>query len=197
MHYVMKSKKCLKAVLNVVPFLANIFVPLVITLTMTQPSANSTVTNVDCVGMPEWYYLHTVFNGNAVTKQICARMRALFGMNEKYYYVHDIGSTEWKISFTATHVIHAYMFNYKAGMSVWNQVQNKNVQYVERYCRLLKCGRELEACRINYPRVGVIICNWQYLFTSRKPTHVLQCGHTIHLECYNELVRYDCFSCVI
>lgn len=32
---------------------------------------------------------------------------------------------------------------------------------------------------------------WQYLFDSLKDTTVMKCGHTMHCECYNEMIKHD------
>ncbi|KAE9591404.1 putative aminoacyltransferase, E1 ubiquitin-activating enzyme [Lupinus albus] len=40
------------------------------------------------------------------------------------------------------------------------------------------------------------IC-YEYLFDSMKDTSVMKCGHTMHLECYCEMINRDKFCCPI
>ncbi|ONL98037.1 E3 ubiquitin-protein ligase MIEL1 [Zea mays] len=37
----------------------------------------------------------------------------------------------------------------------------------------------------------------QYLFDSLRETSVLRCGHTMHLQCFHEMLKHDKFSCPI
>jgi len=40
------------------------------------------------------------------------------------------------------------------------------------------------------------IC-YEYLFDSLRETSVLRCGHTMHLQCFHEMLKHDKFSCPI
>lgn len=38
---------------------------------------------------------------------------------------------------------------------------------------------------------AAIIFEMQYLFDSLKDTTVMKCGHTMHTECYHEMIKRD------
>ncbi|XP_072975424.1 E3 ubiquitin-protein ligase MIEL1 [Typha angustifolia] len=66
-----------------------------------------------------------------------------------------------------------------------------------------KCGscysvvlRDKHSCVENSMRHHCPIC-YEYLFDSLKETRVLQCGHTIHGECLNEMLEHAQYSCPI
>ncbi|XP_047336146.1 E3 ubiquitin-protein ligase MIEL1-like [Impatiens glandulifera] len=40
------------------------------------------------------------------------------------------------------------------------------------------------------------IC-YEYLFDSLKDTTVMRCGHTMHCECYDEMIKHEKYCCPI
>ncbi|RDY11070.1 E3 ubiquitin-protein ligase MIEL1, partial [Mucuna pruriens] len=66
-----------------------------------------------------------------------------------------------------------------------------------------KCGscysvtlRDKHLCVENSMRHHCPIC-YEYLFDSLKDTIVMKCGHTMHHECYLEMVKHDKYCCPI
>ncbi|KAK6930115.1 Zinc finger, RING-type [Dillenia turbinata] len=51
-------------------------------------------------------------------------------------------------------------------------------------------------CVENSMRHHCPIC-YEYLFDSLKDTTVMKCGHTMHRECYNEMIKHDKYCCPI
>ncbi|PWA64538.1 E3 ubiquitin-protein ligase MIEL1 [Artemisia annua] len=73
----------------------------------------------------------------------------------------------------------------------------------ENYFHCKKCGscyalslRNNHSCVENSMRHHCPIC-YEYLFDSLKDTTVMKCGHTMHSECYNEMIKRSSFSCPI
>ncbi|CAL9192052.1 unnamed protein product [Musa hybrid cultivar] len=75
----------------------------------------------------------------------------------------------------------------------------------ENFFHCKKCGscystelRDKHFCVENSMRHNCPIC-YEYLFDSLKETSVLKCGHTIHFECFDEMLkhaqRYSCPVC--
>ncbi|XP_074592704.1 E3 ubiquitin-protein ligase MIEL1-like [Curcuma longa] len=52
------------------------------------------------------------------------------------------------------------------------------------------------SCVENSMRHHCSIC-YEYLFDSLKETTVLQCGHTMHSDCLNEMLKHEKYSCPI
>uniref|UniRef100_A0A0E0KDQ0 CHY-type domain-containing protein n=1 Tax=Oryza punctata TaxID=4537 RepID=A0A0E0KDQ0_ORYPU len=66
-----------------------------------------------------------------------------------------------------------------------------------------KCGscysvslRDKHCCIENSMKNNCPIC-YEYLFDSLRETSVLRCGHTMHLQCFHEMLKHDKFSCPI
>ncbi|KAJ9549499.1 hypothetical protein OSB04_022042 [Centaurea solstitialis] len=66
-----------------------------------------------------------------------------------------------------------------------------------------KCGscyslslRDKHTCVENSMRHHCPIC-YEYLFDSLKDTHVMKCGHTIHHECFQEMITHQKYSCPV
>ncbi|KAF1890857.1 hypothetical protein Lal_00037428 [Lupinus albus] len=66
-----------------------------------------------------------------------------------------------------------------------------------------KCGscysvalRDNHSCVENSMRHHCPIC-YEYLFDSMKDTAVMKCGHTMHCECYDEMIYREKFCCPI
>lgn len=55
------------------------------------------------------------------------------------------------------------------------------------------CHSKNLSCEISITFVSILIIEaaLQYLFDSLKDTRVLNCGHTIHMECYNEMLTHN------
>ncbi|KAL1209083.1 E3 ubiquitin-protein ligase MIEL1 [Cardamine amara subsp. amara] len=73
----------------------------------------------------------------------------------------------------------------------------------ENFFHCKKCGscyatglRNNHRCVENSMRHHCPIC-YEYLFDSLKDTNVMKCGHTMHLECYHEMINRDKFCCPI
>ncbi|GJZ49879.1 E3 ubiquitin protein ligase MIEL1 [Tanacetum coccineum] len=73
----------------------------------------------------------------------------------------------------------------------------------ENYFHCKKCGscyalslRNNHSCVENSMRHHCPIC-YEYLFDSLKDTTVMKCGHTMHSECCNEMLKRSNFSCPI
>ncbi|PNY14311.1 RING finger and CHY zinc finger domain-containing protein 1-like [Trifolium pratense] len=73
----------------------------------------------------------------------------------------------------------------------------------ENYFHCQKCGscygvalRDNHLCVENSMRHHCPIC-YEYLFDSLKDTTVMKCGHTMHCECYHEMVKRDKYCCPI
>jgi RING finger/CHY zinc finger protein 1 len=56
--------------------------------------------------------------------------------------------------------------------------------------------REKHCCIENSMKNNCPIC-YEYLFDSLRETSVLRCGHTMHLQCFHEMLKHDKFSCPI
>ncbi|XP_062211264.1 uncharacterized protein LOC133912507 isoform X2 [Phragmites australis] len=66
-----------------------------------------------------------------------------------------------------------------------------------------KCGscysttlRDKHCCIENSMKNNCPIC-YEYLFDSLREASVLRCGHTMHLQCFHEMLKHDKFSCPI
>ncbi|KAG5554944.1 hypothetical protein RHGRI_012485 [Rhododendron griersonianum] len=73
----------------------------------------------------------------------------------------------------------------------------------ENFFHCKKCGscysvalRDNHSCVENSMRHHCPIC-YEYLFDSLKDTTVMKCGHTMHCECYHEMIKRDKFCCPI
>ncbi|CAA6654228.1 unnamed protein product [Spirodela intermedia] len=73
----------------------------------------------------------------------------------------------------------------------------------ENFFHCQKCGscysgqlRNKHLCVENSMRHHCPIC-YEYLFDSLKETRVLRCGHTMHSECLNEMLRHYQYTCPI
>ncbi|XP_010649778.1 E3 ubiquitin-protein ligase MIEL1 isoform X4 [Vitis vinifera] len=73
----------------------------------------------------------------------------------------------------------------------------------DKFFHCKKCGccysvglRDNHSCVENSMRHHCPIC-YEYLFDSLKDTTVMVCGHTMHCECYNEMVSHDKYCCPI
>ncbi|CAI9284745.1 E3 ubiquitin-protein ligase MIEL1 [Lactuca sativa] len=73
----------------------------------------------------------------------------------------------------------------------------------ENFFHCKKCGtcysiglRDNHLCVENSMRHHCPIC-YEYLFDSMKDTAVMKCGHTMHRDCYNEMIKRDKFCCPI
>ncbi|TXG71784.1 hypothetical protein EZV62_000363 [Acer yangbiense] len=67
----------------------------------------------------------------------------------------------------------------------------------EKFYHCEKCGscysislRDNHLCVENSMRHHCPIC-YEYLFDSLKDTTVMKCGHTMHYECYHEMIEHD------
>ncbi|TVU47043.1 hypothetical protein EJB05_06621, partial [Eragrostis curvula] len=83
-------------------------------------------------------------------------------------------------------------------MMLFNRVGGKDNFF---HCN--KCGscysttlREKHCCIENSMKNNCPIC-YEYMFDSLKETSVLRCGHTMHLQCFHEMLKHDKFSCPI
>jgi RING finger/CHY zinc finger protein 1 len=38
---------------------------------------------------------------------------------------------------------------------------------------------------------------WQYLFDSVKAAHVMKCGHTMHMDCFEQMINENQYRCPI
>uniref|UniRef100_A0A0D9Z7B6 RING-type domain-containing protein n=1 Tax=Oryza glumipatula TaxID=40148 RepID=A0A0D9Z7B6_9ORYZ len=56
--------------------------------------------------------------------------------------------------------------------------------------------RDKHCCIENSMKNNCPIC-YEYLFDSLRETSVLRCGHTMHLQCFHEMLKHDKFSCPI
>uniref|UniRef100_A0A0D9VTZ4 RING-type domain-containing protein n=1 Tax=Leersia perrieri TaxID=77586 RepID=A0A0D9VTZ4_9ORYZ len=56
--------------------------------------------------------------------------------------------------------------------------------------------RDKHYCIENSMKNNCPIC-YEYLFDSLRETSVLRCGHTMHLQCFHEMLKHDKFSCPI
>ncbi|KAJ6904170.1 E3 ubiquitin-protein ligase MIEL1 isoform X2 [Populus alba x Populus x berolinensis] len=73
----------------------------------------------------------------------------------------------------------------------------------ENYFHCKKCGScyatsllDNHLCVENSMRHHCPIC-YEYLFDSLKETTVMKCGHTMHGECYDEMIKRDKYCCPI
>ncbi|OWM71278.1 hypothetical protein CDL15_Pgr011405 [Punica granatum] len=73
----------------------------------------------------------------------------------------------------------------------------------ENFFHCKKCGscysiglRNNHSCVENSMRHHCPIC-YEYLFDSMKDTIVMKCGHTMHCDCYNEMLKRDKYCCPI
>ncbi|XP_026662251.1 E3 ubiquitin-protein ligase MIEL1 isoform X2 [Phoenix dactylifera] len=73
----------------------------------------------------------------------------------------------------------------------------------ENFFHCQKCGscysidlRDKHVCVENSMRHNCSIC-YEYLFDSLKVTTVLKCGHTMHSQCFHEMLKHDKYSCPI
>ncbi|KAL2459236.1 CHY-type/CTCHY-type/RING-type Zinc finger protein [Forsythia ovata] len=73
----------------------------------------------------------------------------------------------------------------------------------ENFFHCKKCGscysvglRNNHSCVENSMRHHCPIC-YEYLFDSLKDTTVMKCGHTMHCECYHEMIKRDKYCCPI
>ncbi|XP_042516820.1 E3 ubiquitin-protein ligase MIEL1-like isoform X4 [Macadamia integrifolia] len=73
----------------------------------------------------------------------------------------------------------------------------------ENFFHCEKCGscyavslRDNHLCVENSMRHHCPIC-YEYLFDSLKETTVMKCGHTMHMECYCEMMKHDQYCCPI
>ncbi|KAM7485123.1 hypothetical protein LguiA_001132 [Lonicera macranthoides] len=71
----------------------------------------------------------------------------------------------------------------------------------ENFFHCKKCGscysvglRNNHYCVENSMRHHCPIC-YEYLFDSLKDTTVMKCGHTMHCECYHEMIKRDKYCC--
>lgn len=73
----------------------------------------------------------------------------------------------------------------------------------ENFFHCTKCGscyavslRDNHCCVENSMKHHCPIC-YEYLFDSLKDTTVMKCGHTIHYECFSELIKREKYCCPI
>jgi RING finger/CHY zinc finger protein 1 len=73
----------------------------------------------------------------------------------------------------------------------------------ENFFHCKKCGscysvalRDNHSCVENSMRHHCPIC-YEYLFDSLKDTTVMKCGHTMHCECYHEMIKREKYCCPI
>lgn len=73
----------------------------------------------------------------------------------------------------------------------------------DNYFHCKKCGScystallDKHSCIENSMRHHCPIC-YEYLFDSLKDTTVLKCGHTMHAECFEEMMKHAQYSCPI
>ncbi|XP_044395689.1 E3 ubiquitin-protein ligase MIEL1 [Triticum aestivum] len=73
----------------------------------------------------------------------------------------------------------------------------------ENYFHCAKCGscyavalRDNHQCVEDSMRQNCPIC-YEYLFDSLKGTRVLNCGHTMHMDCFAEMVDHNKYTCPI
>lgn len=73
----------------------------------------------------------------------------------------------------------------------------------ENFFHCQKCGScysidllDKHSCVENSMRHHCSIC-YEYLFDSLKETTVLKCGHTMHSQCFREMLQHDKYSCPI
>ncbi|KAK4745603.1 hypothetical protein SAY87_011915 [Trapa incisa] len=73
----------------------------------------------------------------------------------------------------------------------------------ENFFHCKKCGscysdnlRNNHSCVENSMHHHCPIC-YEYLFDSLKDTTVMKCGHTMHCECFDEMVKHDIYCCPI
>ncbi|CAN6676954.1 unnamed protein product [Malus baccata var. baccata] len=73
----------------------------------------------------------------------------------------------------------------------------------DKFFHCKKCGscysirlRDNHLCVENSMRHHCPIC-YEFLFDSLKDTTVMKCGHTMHRECYNEMMQRDKYCCPI
>ncbi|KAK6254553.1 hypothetical protein SCA6_015858 [Theobroma cacao] len=66
---------------------------------------------------------------------------------------------------------------------------------VQRSCYSIAL-RDNHSCVENSMRHHCPIC-YEYLFDSLKDTTVMKCGHTMHCECYHEMIKRDKYCCPI
>lgn len=73
----------------------------------------------------------------------------------------------------------------------------------ENFFHCQKCGscytlslRDNHLCVENSMQNHCPIC-YEYLFDSLKQTQVMKCGHTMHIDCFQEMVEHDKYACPI
>lgn len=73
----------------------------------------------------------------------------------------------------------------------------------ENFFHCVKCGscysvalRDNHQCVENSMRQNCPIC-YEYLFDSLQGTRVLNCGHTMHMECFSDMVEHNKYTCPI
>ncbi|XP_074591275.1 E3 ubiquitin-protein ligase MIEL1-like [Curcuma longa] len=73
----------------------------------------------------------------------------------------------------------------------------------ENFFHCKKCGscystelHNKHFCIENSMRHNCPIC-YEYLFDSLKETRVLKCGHTLHMDCCNEMLTHNKYSCPV
>ncbi|KAM0924211.1 hypothetical protein ACQ4PT_005030 [Festuca glaucescens] len=71
----------------------------------------------------------------------------------------------------------------------------------ENFFHCQKCGscysitlRDKHRCIEDSMKNNCPIC-YEYLFDSLRETSVLRCGHTMHLQCFHEMLKHDKFTC--
>ncbi|KAM0916363.1 hypothetical protein ACQ4PT_010241 [Festuca glaucescens] len=71
----------------------------------------------------------------------------------------------------------------------------------EKFFHCQKCGscysvtlRDKHRCIEDSMKNNCPIC-YEYLFDSLRETSVLRCGHTMHLQCFHEMLKHDKFTC--
>ncbi|KAG2621210.1 E3 ubiquitin-protein ligase MIEL1-like [Panicum virgatum] len=73
----------------------------------------------------------------------------------------------------------------------------------DNFFHCVKCGscysvalRDNHQCVENSMRQNCPIC-YEYLFDSLQGTRVLNCGHTMHMECFSDMVEHNKYTCPI
>ncbi|KAJ3681106.1 hypothetical protein LUZ60_015595 [Juncus effusus] len=73
----------------------------------------------------------------------------------------------------------------------------------ENYFHCPKCGscyglalQNMHECVENSMKHHCPIC-YEYLFDSLRETRILKCGHTMHKECFDDMIRHNQYACPI
>ncbi|OMP06633.1 Zinc finger, RING-type [Corchorus olitorius] len=73
----------------------------------------------------------------------------------------------------------------------------------DKFFHCQKCGscymmnlRDNHSCVENSMKTGCPIC-YEYLFDSVKGTQILKCGHTIHMDCFKQMIKQNQYRCPI